>query len=449
MRMPGHVTYMWVVVTAAVYATVIADHANGQWPQWGGPDRNFTVETSGLADSWPKDGPPKLWYRELGDGYSSIVVDEGTLYTMYRKKNTDPYEYVIALDAGTGRTLWEHKIRSPLPANVGEWTFGPNATALATGDRLYVNSVQAVLHCLNKSTGDVIWERDLGGKPSAPLPDGYGYSPSPMLYKNTVIVPADHDSVSTLAGRSGQSERQAGTQGSSPKHTLVAFDPISGDVVWSGGRFTMGHSSPIVITFRGEEQLVLFVKEGLMGFDPNNGNTLWHHPIAHNVTNDAIMTPLWDGTDLIFCTSHGTNSGGRVIQLVEEGDKTVPKELWFKRKAFFGNLAPVRVGDHLFGANGEIMTGVNVRTGKVGWRKREFAGAQCLWADGKLIILDLNGQLGLATATSDGLTVHSRCQLTERVSLTPVTLVGKTLYVRDRKHIMALDISAGASVMFV
>ena len=61
-------------------------------------------------------------------------------------------------------------------------------------------------------------------------------------------------------------------------------------------------------------------------------------------------------------------------------------------------------------------------------------------ADGKLIILDMNGQLGLATATSEKLTVHSHCELLERVSLTPPTLVGTTLYLRDRKHIMALDI---------
>jgi hypothetical protein len=37
--------------------------------------------------------------------------------------------------------------------------------------------------------------------------------------------------------------------------------------------------------------------------------------------------------------------------------------------------------------------------------------------------------------------VHSQCKITERISWTVPTLVGKTLYVRDRKHIMALDLA--------
>ena len=48
--------------------------------------------------------------------------------------------------------------------------------------------------------------------------------------------------------------------------------------------------------------------------------------------------------------------------------------------------------------------------------------------------------LTLATATPDGLTVHSQSKVTERYSFTVPTLVGHTLYVRDRKHIMALDL---------
>jgi len=35
-------------------------------------------------------------------------------------------------------------------------------------------------------------------------------------------------------------------------------------------------------------------------------------------------------------------------------------------------------------------------------------------------------------------------QLTERVSWTPPTIVGQTLYLRDRKDILAVDLSPGA-----
>ena len=57
-----------------------------------------------------------------------------------------------------------------------------------------------------------------------------------------------------------------------------------------------------------------------------------------------------------------------------------------------------------------------------------------------MIVLDHNGQLGLVTATAEGLTVQSQCQITEKWSFTAPTLVGTMLYVRDEKHIMALDL---------
>ena len=103
-------------------------------------------------------------------------------------------------------------------------------------------------------------------------------------------------------------------------------------------------------------------------------------------------------------------------------------------------VTPQPVGDFFCGSTDRLLLGVNFETGKRVWAKRGFPVASCVHADGKLIILDENGWLTLATATPEGLTVHSKCQITERYSYSVPTLVGKTLYVRDRKHIMALDL---------
>ncbi|MCH7996114.1 MAG: hypothetical protein IIB57_16940 [Planctomycetes bacterium] len=61
-------------------------------------------------------------------------------------------------------------------------------------------------------------------------------------------------------------------------------------------------------------------------------------------------------------------------------------------------------------------------------------------ADGKLIILDEDGNLGLATATPDDFVVHSKAEVLEKVSWTVPTVVGKTLFARDKKSIMAFDL---------
>ncbi len=88
-----------------------------------------------------------------------------------------------------------------------------------------------------------------------------------------------------------------------------------------------------------------------------------------------------------------------------------------------------------------------MKTGEIAWREPGFSKANCVYADGKFILLDEDGQLALATATPQGLTVHSKCKLAERYSWAAPTLVGTKLYLRDRKHMFALDLSAeGAGV---
>ena len=120
------------------------------WPQWGGPQRNFMVEAKGLAEAWPASGPKRLWSRDLGDGHSSIVVDQGRLYTMYSRGEQ---EFVIALDAASGKTLWEHGYAAPTTGLKLENGNGPHSTPLVVGNLLFTVGVVGKLHALDKQTG--------------------------------------------------------------------------------------------------------------------------------------------------------------------------------------------------------------------------------------------------------------------------------------------------------
>ena len=69
------------------------------WTQWGGPYGNFHTDATGIKDSWPASGPPVVWKRTLGEGYSSPSVEGDVLYTMYGKSQE---EVVLAADARSG-----------------------------------------------------------------------------------------------------------------------------------------------------------------------------------------------------------------------------------------------------------------------------------------------------------------------------------------------------------
>ncbi len=412
-----------VVLSACLAVATIAGEACAQWPQWGGPNRNFVVESAALANSWPENGPPRLWKRELGEGYSSIAVEDGRLYTMYRNGGD---ELTVALDAATGETLWEHAAPSATTGPMARYGPGPHSTPLLVGDHLYTIGARLDLRCFEKKTGKVVWMRDLQKEYGLTVPE-YGFSCSPLAYGRTIILP--------IVGEDGTEQR------------LIAFDQDTGADVWKNehlsrtGSEHCEYSSPILINFGGEDQLVFLTNEVLAAFDPSTGEPLWSH--AHPNRGVNVATPVWNGKDLIFC-SGAYDSGARALRLKREGKKTVTEELWYSRKLRLHHGSAVLIGDHVYASSGDfarsVFVGMNLETGKPSWRERGFAKVNCVHGDGKLILLDEDGQLALATATPQGLTVHSRCQLTERISWTAPTLVGKTLYVRDRKHIMALDL---------
>ena len=132
------------------------------------------------------------------------------------------------------------------------------------------------------------------------------------------------------------------------------------------------------------------------------------------------------------------------MKLARKGDKTELVEVWSSRKIQFYHVTSVAIGDYVYGSTGSrdpcFFAAINIKDGKVAWRERGFAMATCVLADGQLISLDEDGQLGLATATPEKLTVHSKVSLLDKVSWTVPTVVGTKMYVRDKKIIMALDL---------
>lgn len=391
--------------------------AHGQWTQFGGPNRDFTSPSTGLATQWPEGGPKKLWSRELGEAYSGIAVDNGTLYTMYRSGDD---EIVVALDAGTGETKWEHKYPAkPLKGFDDSYGIAPRSTPLVLSDRLISIGVTAQMLCLDRENGKVLWSHELVKEYDANRPR-WGYASSALAYKNSVIVPV-------------------GGKG----HGIMAFDSEDGSVLWSRHDYQNAFSSPILIDVDGQEQIVVVMAATVVGLKPGNGDLLWSHPHKTNYDVNASM-PVWGDDNLLFVSS-AYDTGSRCLRLTHSGDRTEVTEVWTQKKMKLHFGSAIRIGDLIYGSSGGngpvFFAAVNAKTGKMVSRQRKLvAKAQLLFADGKLIILDEDGQLAIATPMSDGIKILAKAQLLDKVSWTAPALVGKRLYIRDNKKIMALDL---------
>jgi outer membrane protein assembly factor BamB len=391
---------------------------SGDWLVWGGRGRDFVAPDTSLPSSWPADGPRKLWSRDLGDGYSGIAVEGTTLYTAFRRGSQD---VVTALDARTGKTLWEYAYAAPFRNDYSEAVGpGPYAMPQVIGDRLVTASGIGQIHSLNKETGRPVWSKDLyrefGGSRLI-----YGYSCHALPYKDSLIF---------LAG--------------GPGSAALALRQSDGAVLWKNMDSGNAYSSPLLIEVDGQPQVVALMASEAIGFSPDNGQLLWRHP--HPTPNGiAISTPVWAPWNLLFISS-AYNHGSRVLELHQSGGKTTVKELWYNQKlqAHFGTV--IRNGNYLYLASGyngpAFMTCVNMRTGQVVWQERGFAKGHLLQVGGKSILLDQDGTLALVEMGPGGFKVLAKKGLLQSFSWTPPTLSGSTLYVRDRHVLMALDLAA-------
>ncbi len=391
-------------------------HAQSDWLQWGGPNRDFTSPAKGLAASWPATGPKQLWSRPLGAGHSAILASGNTLYTMYSQGDQ---EVVIALAADTGKTIWEHKYNAP-PAGLNlEYGAGPHSTPLLVGDLLYAVGATGKLFALDKKTGKVAWTQDLWAQYNGRKMDR-GYSCSPVAYKNTIIL--------TLGGE-GQ--------------TLIAFNQKDGSVAWKNQSLDLSPSSPMIINVDGQDQLIMFLGRVIAGLDPNNGNLLWSHPHV-TVCGLNITMPVWGPDNLLFISS-AYSGGSRVLRLKQKDGKTTAEEVWFNNRLRIHHGTAIRVGDYVYGSSGDFgpafFAAANVKTGEILFQDRSFPKTTFVLADGKFIMLDEDGNLALATASPAGLKVISKASIMKNLAWTVPTLAGTKLYVRDRRTIAALDLS--------
>jgi len=411
----------WVaawLVTLLTGITPVADRS--AWPQWGGPARNFVVDARDLATSWPAEGPRRLWQRPLGEGFSAIVTDGLTLYTMFRDGYAD---VVVALDAATGATSWQTRYEAPFIETCSE-RLGPvpRSAPLIAGDRLITTSAGGLMNSFDRQTGRRQWSLDLLANTSDAV-RACGYAASPLAFEDLII---------TTAGGQGRG--------------VVAVRASSGEIAWQSQDFQNGYSSPLLIDLDGQPELVVFTYGEVSGLNPKNGALEWTHPHAAD-QGVNVATPIWGRDNLLFVSS-AYNGGSRVLKLTRRGGKVGVNEVWSNRRVriHFGNA--VRFGTRIYASNGDFgaapFAAIDVNTGDMIWRDRSVARSTLVGVGDKLVILDEDGTLVLATPGDAGLVVHAKASVLGARAWTAPTLSGTTLYLRDSKQIVALDLGVSA-----
>ncbi len=318
------------------------------WPQFRGVNRDGVSAETDLPRSWPAEGPRVVWKRAIGEGYSGISVVGDRLYTMDSDGTT---EYVLALEAGSGKEIWRVPAGPKLIDGMGN---GPRTTPTLDGGTVYAMGSHGRLLALKAADGATIWEVDLPQAFGAKRPN-WGYSGSPLIDGDLLILEV----------------------GGKDNRGVVAFEKATGKVRWGALDGDPAYSSPVVMTIGGIKQYVVTRRAGsqTVALRPD-GSVLWTHPGPFSVIASALFVP----PDKVY-VSGGDDAGAVLMRIKTEGGKATVEELWKTRtmKNHFNNA--VLVGDHLYGFDNATFKCLSVATGEQTWASRGLGKGSLLVAD--------------------------------------------------------------------
>jgi outer membrane protein assembly factor BamB len=378
----------------------------GDWPDMRGPHRDGVSRETGLIDTWVLNGENFLWRAPYGGRSAPVVMGNRVYVQNPAGRGAELQERVMALDADSGRVIWEHRFniyQSDVPAHRVGWA--SPAVDPETGN-IYAFSGGAEAMALSRD-GKRLWSRSFGEEFAAFTTHG-GRTMSPVIDGDLVIVSAPVSNWGAAAARG---------------HRIMALDKRTGDVVYvanPGGRpYDTAYSSPIVATINGLRLYIVGLGDGgIHAIKPQTGERVWSFPASKRSINTG---PIVRGN--IVYASHGDeNLEGNELGLVaaidgaQTGDIKTTK--WAVRGIEFTYSPPVADGARLYQIdNSSHLRAFDADTGTELWELALGTAQKALpvLADGKIYVGTDNGTFHIVRLHPDRGEMLSKVQLPNSV----------------------------------
>jgi outer membrane protein assembly factor BamB len=277
-----------LALLAMVSGSLDSQGPGPDWPQFRGPNRDGVVASFTEPKAWP-DKLTQAWKVSVGEGHASPILIGGRVYVFARQGTN---EVMQALDAATGKTLWQTRYTAPVTVNPAAQAHGagPKATPTFANGRLYTLGMGGIVTAFDAATGKQLWQKPASG----PLPL-YGTSMSPLVDRGLVVVHV----------------------GGHDKGALTAFDANTGEVKWTWTGDGPSYSSPIAADVDGVHQIITLTQDNIVGVSAADGRLLWRRPYKTEYTQN-IIDPMLVGNTLLVA---GYQNPTMAIRLVRKGDQ--------------------------------------------------------------------------------------------------------------------------------
>ena len=149
-----------LTVSVCSLAPAAAQRPSTDWPQWRGAQRDGAARFTPPAE-WP-ERLTERWKVEVGLGYSAPIIAGDRVFAFSRQDDT---EVMRALDAATGKTIWETKYVAafkPNPAATRTHGTGPKSTPAFADGRLYTLGMSGMVTAFDAASGKQLWQKPPG-----------------------------------------------------------------------------------------------------------------------------------------------------------------------------------------------------------------------------------------------------------------------------------------------
>ncbi len=405
-----------------------ASSAGEDWPHSRGPRFDGVFADASIAFPWPTNGLPLLWERPIGQGFSGLTVKEDRIFTQAQSLGG---QELISLSLETGAVLWRSRYAHPWEVD-GLYP-GPFAAPTVDGGRVFIGDCYGTIQCFEAGKGARLWTFD-AVRELNPAGVDFGYAATPLVLDGRVFAPSP-------AGDS--------------KTTAFSLDAATGRLLWSSGTNFPSYASFLPIQVQGQRQIVLFLRNGISGFDPKTGAELWHDEWTHGYDEHATW-PIYR-EPFLLCSSP-FKRGSRLYRLSIEAGRPRAELVWQEKilsnDVFSSVLKDGCVyGFDLLSSQAEFhgrtrgsLKCLDFLTGQVRWTNQEMAHCSVSIVGQHLLLLDDTGRLALVEPNPEGYRELASMSLPARGKYwtTPV-VVGKKLLVRSRETIACYSLGGGAT----
>jgi outer membrane protein assembly factor BamB len=402
-----------VIIVSLILTSLSVTQAEN-WPRWRGPNGDGTSSETNLPTQWDSI-TNVLWKSPVpGVGHASPIVWGDRLFTITASPETQE-KMLLCYDCRNGNLLWQKTvIKTPLESKHNDNSYA-SGTPATDGTNIYVSFINGndVVVAAYDFTGKQIWLQRPGTFSSP-----HGYSCSPVLYEDKVII-------------NGDSKGDA---------FIAALSRKDGHTIWKipHQMSALSYSTPIFREIAGRMQMIFCGNQEVASYNPDDGSRYW---FVNGPSEEFCASPVYsEQAGLVFISSSWPERHLLAIKPDGKGDVSNSHIAWRSTNGAYYVPSPICVGDYLITTmtNGLVHC-IEAATGNILWKEnlgKQYPSA--VLANG---LVYMPNDEGVITVIIPGPTFKSIAKNTvgEPMRASPAISNGR-IYLRTDKHLFCIGL---------